>query len=81
MKRIKGAFTIEHVQVAKMIANGYEVEYIAKALHYSKQTIYRRIWDLYLRYKIVDGNCFQNSLEKRKGLFELLQKKHEAKTL
>ena len=81
MKKVKGAFTIEHLQVAKMIANGYRVEYIAKALHYSKQTIYRRIWDLYLRYKTIDNDYFENFSEKRKGLFELLKEKHEAKTL
>lgn len=72
--KIENAFTIQHLRIAKMIALGYSVKEIAKNMHYSKQMIYRKIWDLYLRYEISD----KNPALRKKGLFELLHSKYIA---
>ena len=77
MKRVDGAFSLRHLVVANLIVKGYSNKAIMNKLFYSKETINKVLRDFYKRYEIT-GN---NSTVKRKGLFELLQKKYKAKTL
>lgn len=70
MRKIENAFTIEHLQIAKMIAMGYSNKAIMNKIYYSIRIVSKALKDFYKRYEITGS-----STEKRKQLHLILQRK------